>query len=442
MQFISLWCVKGYDNGVRSAVITGSIYCIILLLSLLLGPTAWLFFFGVLLTPILLLTHRRRLRDSDYPGQWIWLPLLPFIGVIATLVTSDNTVLLLVFISIAVGMMLYFSSLKANRKRVYTQGYAGRSIQLHRGNTGLSQNHRSKKRVEPTLSSEVNQPYQSEQSQDSPSHSSSPQEITATQALSIPSDDINSAKITEPVESSLLQQSAIENHDAADQGETSAANQCFNSDGHEQRESCTPADESATQQTKWSRKWPFISQDLLSRLRVNLNEIKDKIQKSDRKVIIYASSVFVLALMLVFWLSINRDGSAELTQASASLPEPLVERHEAKLPDGFSLVFENNILIMRWLGEVQDPQELWSLAQAKGDKTCAELTFNNGVKYRPLSVVIKPDTAIEARFSPLDNAAIITDVAKRGSVSLCGYQFSLKGSLAVLGKNPIFGDYL
>ncbi|WP_298771312.1 hypothetical protein [uncultured Shewanella sp.] len=411
MQFISLWCVKGYDNGLRSAVITGGIYCLILLLSLLLGPTTWLFFFGALLTPFLLLTHRRRLRDSDYPGHWIWLPLLPFIGVIATLVSSDNAILLLIFISLAVCMLLYFSSLKSNRKRVYTQGYAGRGIQINRGNTELSQHHKSKKRVEPTLSLQSNDLSEAQDSQRDFAMLSSESE---TQAGAILQENIQASTQEESESVSSINDSATEED-------------LYN-------------DSNQAPRFKFNV-FSFFKNDDSNGLKSQLEWLKERIKRCDRKVMICGSSLLVFAMVLVSWWGFNGDEASGLPQA-ASLPKPIIERHEAKLPDGFSLVFENDILIMRWLGEVQDPQTLWSLAQAKGDKSCAELTFNNGDKYRPLTVSIKQDTAIEARFSPLDNAAIITDIAKRGSVSLCGYKFSLKGSLAILGKNPIFGDYL
>ncbi len=103
-----------------------------------------------------------------------------------------------------------------------------------------------------------------------------------------------------------------------------------------------------------------------------------------------------------------------------------VERDEVTLPDGFSLVLEDKLLIMRWLGEADNPGPIWSLATAEGDRSCANLVFNNGSEYRPIIVEMMPDTSIEARFTPLDTGKIITDIALRGEVKLCGYEFSLK----------------
>jgi hypothetical protein len=127
-----------------------------------------------------------------------------------------------------------------------------------------------------------------------------------------------------------------------------------------------------------------------------------------------------------------------LTTAS----EKSLDREEAKIPDGFSVILEGDVLIVRWLGEADSVGEIWSLASAKGDKTCANLSFNNGSQYRPVMVELMADTAIEARFSPLDTQDIISDIAMRGSVKLCGYNFSLRGSQAALSQNAAFIPYL
>ncbi|MCL1092023.1 hypothetical protein L2744_20955 [Shewanella profunda] len=129
---------------------------------------------------------------------------------------------------------------------------------------------------------------------------------------------------------------------------------------------------------------------------------------------------------------VNNNGAAALAS----------ERIMLNLPDGFSVALEADVLILRWLGEKGAPQNIWSLATAKGDKTCSALVFNNGTEYRPVTVDLKADSATEARFSPLDTGGIIVDLARRGNIGLCGYKFSLKGSQAVLEQNRIFGDYL
>ncbi|EGM68419.1 hypothetical protein [Shewanella sp. HN-41] len=150
----------------------------------------------------------------------------------------------------------------------------------------------------------------------------------------------------------------------------------------------------------------------------------------------------LILVALVWGLWPNGDEQA-LEVVSAVPAAPIAsDRVTLEMPDGFSVAFEGNVLIMRWLGEQGKAQNIWSLATAQGDKTCSALVFNNGTEYRPMTVDLKADSATEARFSPLDSAGIIVDLARRGSIGLCGYKFSLKGSQAILEQNRTFGDYL
>ena len=154
-----------------------------------------------------------------------------------------------------------------------------------------------------------------------------------------------------------------------------------------------------------------------------------------------------LSLLLgsLFWL-----GGDEATEQVASEAEPEAQIAQAPaaaikqvaMPDGFKVQLEGRVLMLSWLGERGEPGTLWSLASAEGDSSCQNLTFNNGVSYRPMTVSLLADTSTQARFSPLDTPAIINDIAMRGSLTLCGYEFSLKGSQAALAKEPAFRPYL
>lgn len=152
----------------------------------------------------------------------------------------------------------------------------------------------------------------------------------------------------------------------------------------------------------------------------------------------------VLLVLLVWGLWPNADESPaeEAVPSVPSAPITASDRVTLDLPDGFSVALEQDVLIIRWLGERDKPQNLWSIATAKGDKSCSALVFNNGTEYRTITVDLLADSATEARFTPLDTASIITDLARRGSIGLCGYKFSLKGSQAVLEPNRAFGTYL
>ncbi|QYJ82133.1 hypothetical protein [Shewanella aegiceratis] len=154
-----------------------------------------------------------------------------------------------------------------------------------------------------------------------------------------------------------------------------------------------------------------------------------------------------LSLLLgsLFWL--GGDDATEQV-AAESEPEKLIARAPATnikqvaMPDGFKVQLEGKVLMLSWLGERGEPGTIWSLASAEGDNSCKNLTFNNGVSYRPMTVSLLADTSTQARFSPLDTPAIINDIAMRGSLTLCGYEFSLKGSQAALAKEPAFRPYL
>lgn len=152
----------------------------------------------------------------------------------------------------------------------------------------------------------------------------------------------------------------------------------------------------------------------------------------------------VLLVLLVWGLWPNADESPaeEAVPSVPSAPIAASDRVTLDLPDGFSVALEQDVLIIRWLGERDKPQNLWSITTAKGDKSCSALVFNNGTEYRTITVDLLADSATEARFTPLDTASIITDLARRGSIGLCGYKFSLKGSQAVLEPNRAFGTYL
>ena len=162
-------------------------------------------------------------------------------------------------------------------------------------------------------------------------------------------------------------------------------------------------------------------------------------------ILIGKITAFILAICLVVYLVfalVNVLSSDETEQAAhldgISHQQQAGTREMVKLPDGFWLALEGEILIVRWLGDSGAAQNMWRLATATGDKTCANLEFNDGSRYRPITVDLLNDGASEARFTPLDKDAIVNDVALRGSFKLCGYEFNLKGSQATLMQNPQF----
>ncbi|MCE9680333.1 hypothetical protein LZP69_14335 [Shewanella sp. AS1] len=167
----------------------------------------------------------------------------------------------------------------------------------------------------------------------------------------------------------------------------------------------------------------------------------------------YPKAAIVTCVALVLFTSAwliypSGDNSEVQTAQSQPSPQTMAQSQEnalvktATMPDGFSVLLEGDALALSWLGERGEPGLIWSLATAKGDRSCQALTFNDGTQYRPIEVNLLANTSTVARFSPLDTQAIIKDIAMRGSLKLCGYQFSLKGSQAALAKEAAFRPYL
>ncbi|WP_394202356.1 hypothetical protein [Shewanella waksmanii] len=164
-----------------------------------------------------------------------------------------------------------------------------------------------------------------------------------------------------------------------------------------------------------------------------------------QKMLMVSVAATIVLAVILSWLNPAKQPVEPVAEQLMPEPiQPIAFKADAKaeMPDGFSVILSDDAVILEWLGERGEPQQLWSLETAIGDKTCQVMEFNNGASYRPIRVELLPSSATRARFSPLDTEAIITDIAMRGNLKLCGYQFSLKGSQAALAKSAGFIDYL
>ncbi|WP_076415196.1 DUF805 domain-containing protein [Shewanella sp. UCD-KL12] len=361
MQFQSLLCIHGRDNGARFAVISASVYLMLLLVFLLVGQGGAMLVVGVIFAPLLVLTAYRRMRDAARQNWYSVLPLIPLSLFSMTLAFADSTLLTLVTLLFAIALSAFLAVFPSKGKvSRYDYGYVGpvakKSGQIHR------------RRVEPTLDADGTSHY----AEDSDTEFETSNDSGSQQ-------DWDSPSTARQFSASLL----------------------------------------------FSRYLDFAKQH-------------------PKVLISVAGGLLAITLFSALWgvISGPEEETVEVSPSAVEEPIAMPSREEAKIPDGFSLVLEDNVLIMRWLGETRSPGEIWSQASALGDKSCAHLKFNNGTEYRPLLVEYMPDTAIEARFSPLDTQNIITDIARRGSVKLCGYDFSLKGSQSALARNAAFIPYL
>jgi len=162
--------------------------------------------------------------------------------------------------------------------------------------------------------------------------------------------------------------------------------------------------------------------------------------KNAKLTLIAASSVILLVIIISLVVSAFK-GTADLEDATLK-PAPLITRTaKISFPDNFSLLLSlHQGLIINWQADSTTDSQVWNLSTAQGDKSCKEVVFNNGKKFRPTSVVAESSEQYFANFSPLDTQNLLQEIAFRGNFKLCGYQFSLKGSQAILGKHPEYAD--
>ncbi|WP_298442128.1 hypothetical protein [uncultured Ferrimonas sp.] len=162
------------------------------------------------------------------------------------------------------------------------------------------------------------------------------------------------------------------------------------------------------------------------------------------KPLLAAAAVGIVGVTAIaFW------PSAEPTPAVAEHPSDAAAttatapafKAQVTLPDSFQLALADDTLLISWPGDPAQQGELWSLLSARGDRSCAAADFNNGDSFRPVKVEVWPNDIYYAYFSPLDAADIVFDVAMRGSFTLCGYNFSLRGSMKPLQAHPAFALY-
>ena len=140
-------------------------------------------------------------------------------------------------------------------------------------------------------------------------------------------------------------------------------------------------------------------------------------------------------------------GSSEPEQtAEAAVPQPtapqIVRLHPLDMPDDYRLLLdEHNGLVIHWSSSDQDNPELWSILTASGEDSCAEIVFNDKTRIRTNLVSIEQGDYFAA-FSPLDTARLVQAVADKSRFNLCGYEFSLKGTRAIITEARHYSNFL
>lgn len=171
------------------------------------------------------------------------------------------------------------------------------------------------------------------------------------------------------------------------------------------------------------------------------------------QITIIAILAVILSGVIISWLISFFSNSTlpEITQdpiAEAHAQSVVITReHPLEMPDNFTLYLsQHQGLIINWQADDNNSQQLWSQLSGQGDKSCQEISFNKGNPVRTLNVDIESVNGTNSNyfavFSPLDTEVLIQALAFRGKFSLCGYDFSLKGSQAALGKNEHYANWV
>ncbi len=402
MSLNTFFCRQGVDTSLRFLVISGASLCLIYLFSLLFAGHGILLLLALPLIVVSLLSASRRLITTQrllalmaVPG-----PLLLAMSLVFAEQAWPNWVALILSI-LAVGFIVSRPQPKTSAP-FDSLGYSG----------PLMVSNERRTRVEPTLAG------------DSPAFAHAP-------------------------EHALGQELAQDNEPGVEQASAIAsdldAQQVYRSDGP--KDNYFQASQSQDSQSQASQLQDRLAQGVntLGEQLAKLFGISLTAIKGHPRGALLGFGCLSLLLGSLFWLG-GEDATEQV--AAESEPEKLIARapttniKQVAMPDGFKVQLEGKVLMLSWLGERGEPGTIWSLASAEGDSSCKNLTFNNGVSYRPMTVSLLADTSTQARFSPLDTPAIINDIAMRGSLTLCGYEFSLKGSQAALAKEPAFRPYL
>ncbi|GAA0786598.1 MULTISPECIES: hypothetical protein [Pseudomonadati] len=408
MQLNTLWCYQGRDNAFRFMAITLASFGILPLVSLIFPQSVLILFVTLLSCVVMGLSTARRLIDAAKPLYWVLVPLLPHLlfGLSCYWFWPLGVISGIGLLGLACSVFISFFPAKDPQAK-YVEGYFGVKSQPQ---AILG---RARKRYEPQVFGQS-------------VHDS------ARSASDAPKSSLENVRseIKMPV------------FGGADENEPNVSRDPLLTDPNN------------TAAPRFGKSWQASHRFDVDHDALDTGSVTELLKswlnraKEHHVPLLWAAKITAVLLIsgLIVWglVSLTSGGSDthDDVAISESPKELHVDRVSAKLPDGFWIVMQNDIFILRWLGDTGSAQNIWRLDTAKGDKACSELIFNDGSQYRPITVDLLSDDATEARFSPLDNKSIINHIAMRGSFKLCGYDFSLKGSQATLMQHQVFADYL
>ncbi|WP_019025833.1 hypothetical protein [Colwellia piezophila] len=385
MPFLqAVFCIKGFDDRSRffatsMIALIGFIFCSALFSDYFTVNIIILLLF----TAALACSTKRRLHDAKLNKNWQLVPAGLFLltGILSLLIENSSSYYLLIVPALSVALLLTYPSRNNKARNSYIWGYYGPvDLNIYRHTTNVASSH--SRRIEPTMAagSISEQPY--------------------------------------------VNEAMAENN--------------FTPEYENQYQEEYQADPDGD--NKQTDIGELIRLKFLGNRKLQLGVI--------------ASVVLIIVAVLVNSLvsSMNQQPS-DVEQAQSTKQQLNDENsvtniktnkdHLLEMPDNFNL-YQSQFqgIIIHWQADQVPDGELWSQVTARGDKSCQRITFNKGSSLRPLSVSVENGSDYFASFSPLDSSELIQALAFRGKFSLCGYNFSLKGSQAVLGKHTNYAPFL
>ena len=159
------------------------------------------------------------------------------------------------------------------------------------------------------------------------------------------------------------------------------------------------------------------------------------------KLTLLILSLLIFSTLLVSFLISSFNSKEEQLLPEVAQNKNIQRVSQLSFPDNFSLwLSQHRGLVINWQADETKQSQIWNINTAQGEKSCKDITFNNGNKIRTTTVTIENSDEYFASFSPLDTQALLQAIAFRGSFKLCGYKFSLKGSQAILGKHQDYAQ--
>ena len=393
MPFLqAVFCLKGFDNRSRF-LFTSIIVLLSVIACLIVFPSekTLSFFLLLMLSVVLSLSTKRRLRDAKQNkiGQWIPGSLLLLMSLLSLFIESNGRYILLILPLLSILFFLRYPSKNKKYNSAYILGYYG-PVDLNRYVDDSKHNKIQKQRIEPTLAA------------------------------------------TSTSESSYINESINE-----------GINKKNNHSDY-------PFDDEINNETEYNTTNKHAEISEIIRLTL-LNH--RKLTLSFLTITALILIIFLVNITLNVINQTNNSLSNKTDNNELSAQQKLQNNSQATIitqrdhllamPDNFNLYLsEYKGIIIHWQADQLADSLLWSLSSAQGDKSCQRITFNKGSHIRALAVLVENGSEYFASFSPLDSKELIQALAFRSNFSLCGYRFSLKGTQAVLSKHNQYTSFL